>query len=188
MGRHRKGKRTGRKVSPICIRKDFAYFVGMDTDIDRTYGVLIDAQGTILSSTAVPAPLGRDAEGRKNDLTEVVASLKRDAGSAWHKVRGIGFADPGTVDMRTGVSSAVNIPDWRNVPILDWLQDQFRMECMVRPECAMRAYAEHLNLHAAPEESLFYLHLDWGVGGGPLSEALFRIVGRAENPSAIELP
>ena len=64
----------------------------------------------------------------RNEIRAVLRSLREQTGKDWKKIRGIGFADPGLVDVAHGISlRAVNVPGWENAKTGEWLSSEYNV-------------------------------------------------------------
>lgn len=76
---------------------------------------LVDDRGTLVHQAKLPTPDG-DAES----IWAVVDSLLTEAlATAGGRVRGIGVASAGPLDLPTGTVSPINIIEWQNFPIVE---------------------------------------------------------------------
>ena len=115
------------------------------------------------------APERTSLHACRNEIREVLRRLREQLGERWNLVRGIGFADPGLVDVEKGISiRAVNVPGWENAQTGKWLESENAVRAKLWPECTVKTYMEYLSrLHAEkPPKSLFHLGMDDGIGGG----------------------
>ncbi len=163
----RRGKKTGRKASPLCFDPDYAWVAGIDFQAGYTNGVLIDLQGHIRAKTEIQSPGNKDAASGKKEIFQAIDNLKRHAGDSWRRVKGLAFADPGLVDIENGISlKAVNIPGWECIPAEKWLEDAWKVPAKIFPSTLTRTYMEYHELLPEPPPSLFHMELDIGIGGG----------------------
>ncbi|MFZ4695768.1 MAG: ROK family protein, partial [Verrucomicrobiia bacterium] len=167
----RKGKRTGRRASPVRIRRDQGFFVGIHLDFPCTVGACIDAGGEVVAVAKRDSPMLKTRRDAQREIEDVIAELRRNLGARWKKVQGIGFADPGVVDTQTGVSiRAVNLEGWKGLPTRHWLEKITGVAAIIYPDAAARAYAEATAFRPAFPTSLLHLQLDAGIGGGFVRE------------------
>lgn len=163
----RVGMRTGRRAPRLEFAPDYFWTVGIDFQEERVLGVVSDLSGVARHSVEIPGR-GRDTvEECWRDIHEAMGRLKKACGADWKRVRGIGFADPGLVDMTMGRSiRAVNLAGWRDVPTQRVLEERYGIPTKLWPECAVRTHAEYLQRRGRLEGTLFYIGLGRGVGGG----------------------
>jgi glucokinase len=76
---------------------------------------LVDVEGTLVHHAKLPTPDG-DAEA----VWTVVDSLVTEAmATAGGRVRGVGIASAGPIDLPTGTVSPINITEWQGFPIVE---------------------------------------------------------------------
>jgi len=171
----RKGKKTGRRASPILFDPQYGLFLGLDVDVDHTSGVCLDAQACVRAISRADTSGIRTADNVKNEIRHILADLRRSLDQDWTRVKGIGFADPGLTDPWNGVSlKAVNVQGWKDLPTRAWLREETGLDSVVYPAATARAYAELMARTPTPPASLFHAQLDVGIGGGFVKdESLF---------------
>jgi predicted NBD/HSP70 family sugar kinase len=168
----RKGQKTGRKSPPLTFKKDYAYFVGLELATDNIYGTVIDNTGEPLFDTQVPLPQAINLEKVISCIQQILSRLQTQCGCQWAKVKGIGFADPGLVDIENKISlRAVNVPGWENINTGDLLQKLSGIKnTTVLPETVARTFAEYHARLPHPPKSIFQLNIGSGIGGGFIKE------------------
>ena len=163
----RSGRRTGRKAP--CLRLNPEYFLcaGIDFQVRRTFGTVVDLSGEIRYRAELPS-LGRGSlMACRDEIRTVLRHLQGQAGSEWKRVRGIGFADPGLVDVKKGLSiRAVNVPGWENARTGDWLSEENGLPAGVWTEGQVKTFMEYHLRGKEMNGSLFHLGMDDGIGGG----------------------
>jgi glucokinase len=164
----RKGEKTGRKSPPLQLNPDYANFVGLELQGSRLTGLIIDAGGEIVNR----AVLNLEGEQNTRKLTlavdQILLRLKSHNENDWTKVKGIGFADPGLVDIKNKISlRAVNVPGWENIETGRMLKQMTACsETLVVPETMARTFAEYFSRCPESPASLFQMSLSSGIGGG----------------------
>lgn len=163
----RTGKRTGRKAPHLQLNPEYFWTVGIDFQVSRTIGTVVNLAGEICCSAELPA-LERDSlTACRNEIREILRLLREKTGDGWSKIRGIGFADPGLVDVRQGLSiRAVNVPGWENTRTGEWLVRENGVESGVWPEGMVKTFMEYQIRGSGMHGSLFHLGMDGGIGGG----------------------
>jgi len=105
------------------------------------------------------------ADGAEAIRSQIVRLMKTVQEDYHPKAIGIGFGGP--VDAQTGtVYTSHQVTGWDDFPLAHWCQDQFSLPAMVRNDCDAAALAE-AKLGAGREaQSVFYVTVGSGIGGG----------------------
>ena len=163
----RRGKKTGRTSPELKSNPDFASWIGIDLNTQKTLAVRTDNNGQILDSAEVPAGKRLSAVDVFAEIFQVIETLQQNAGKEWFKVCGIGFSDPGTIDMRRGRSlSAVNIPGWHNVDTVKTIEEKTGLMCTLWSDGMILAKGEYMARQEEPPEKLIHLALGQTIGAG----------------------
>ena len=163
----RQGKRTGRKAPLLKLNPDHFWTAGIDFQVRRTIGSVTDLAGHVLHTVELPALERGTLAACRNEIRAVLRILQEETGRQWSKVKGIGFADPGLVDVRQGLSiRAVNVPGWDNARTGEWLSRENGVPAAVWPEGMVKTFMEYLVRGREMRGSLFHLGMDDGIGGG----------------------
>ena len=167
----RTGRNTGSRASLIELNPRSGLFIGLELDLNATTGVCVDAQGKILFQERLTAEVPLDRSAAQEQVAAVIEKLRHQLGADWALVRGLGFADPGLVDTRRGVSlKAVNLAGWEQLPTGDWLAKLSGLPVQVVGAPFARAYAEYVNMGAQRPRSLVHVQLDEGIGAGLIED------------------
>ena len=163
----RTGRRTGRKAPILRLNPDHFWCAGIDFQVRRTVGTVVDLAGDIRCRAELPALERGSLTACRNEIRAVLRQLREEAGGNWDRVRGIGFADPGLVDVKKGLSiRAVNVPGWENARTGDWLSRENEVPAGIWPEGLVKTFMEYQVRGSDMHGSLFHLGMDDGIGGG----------------------
>ena len=163
----RTGKRTGRKAPQLKLDPEYGWTAGIDFQVRQTIGTVVDLSGEIRFAEEFPALERGSLSACRNEVRAVLRKLRERAGADWGKVKGIGFADPGLVDVRKGLSiRAVNVPGWEDARTGEWLTREYQVPAGVWPEGMVKTFMEYLVRGREMHGSLFHLGMDDGIGGG----------------------
>lgn len=137
----------------------------LDIGGTKIAGALVDSGGALLVRAQRPTPPGGTADQVMTAVGEVLAELA--AAPLWPKVRAVGIGSAGPVDAKAGTVSPVNIPGWRDHPLVPGVR-----ECtgglpvtLVGDGVAMAA-AEHWQGAARGRTGALCMVVSTGVGGG----------------------
>ncbi len=155
---------NGRRASPLRLRADFGAFLGVSLSPGGLRAVLVDASGKSIASTASEPVSGSTTE----EVLRMICRLTEEISSRSAppvKILAAGFADPGLVDEKRGISiKAVNLPGWSDVATAEVLGKHLGCRVFVFPEMAARAYAERLLEGNGSAEGWLHLNVSEGVG------------------------
>lgn len=76
----------------------------------------MDTHGRLVVRAARPTPADKDGATVMRAVAEVIGELA--AGPDWSRVAAVGIGSAGPVDAATGTVSPVNIPGWRDFPLV----------------------------------------------------------------------
>ncbi|MFI0238796.1 ROK family protein [Streptomyces sp. NPDC016845] len=137
----------------------------LDIGGTKIAGALVDDQGRILARTQRPTPAQEDGETVMGAVDSVLAELT--VSELWPRVRAVGIGSAGPVDRSNGTVSPVNVPGWREFPLVSRvraLAGGLPVE-LVGDGVAMTA-AEHWQGAARGHDNALCLVVSTGVGGG----------------------
>ncbi|MFF9147629.1 ROK family protein [Streptomyces sp. NPDC014861] len=137
----------------------------LDIGGTKIAGALVDAGGRILARTRRPTPAREDAETVLGAVGEVLDALATSP--LWDTVEAVGIGSAGPVDAARGTVSPVNVPGWRDFPLVERVRRlaDGRPVTLVGDGVAMTA-AEHWLGAARGHSDALGLVVSTGVGGG----------------------
>jgi glucokinase len=108
------------------------------------------------------SPVGADASTDLETMRSLIYSLLEDA-----KPAAIGVSFGGPVDASTGtVRLSHHVAGWENIPLKGLLEDEFGVSVGVDNDANVAALGEHRFGAGQGYDSLFYITVSTGVGGG----------------------
>lgn len=126
---------------------------------------LVTPAGQILSILRTPMVAKKSAAAGFSAVRNTIEQVL--CGGQPGKIRAIGVSVPGWVDSRTGVLiSAANLPCWRNFPLAQKIETQFRLPVRVANDAKAAALAEAAWGAGRGHRNMFYATLGTGVGTG----------------------
>lgn len=140
---------------------------------------LVDADGQVVYETVRPTVASTDPEAvfaaAAEGITEIVALVPAE-----QQALRVGIGSAGPIDAPAGTISPVNIPAWRDYPIVDRVRAAVAQASGRTPEVGLAgdghcfALGEHWLGAARDEASMIGMVLSTGVGGGAvLNNRLF---------------
>ena len=140
-----------------------------------TAGLATSGQARWLAHRRVPSPLGSNAQ---SDL-EIMMGLARDllasppsvppnsGGEARAPLAAVGVSFGGPVDAARGlVLLSHHVPGWEKMPLQQWLEERLGVPAAVDNDANVAALGEHRFGAGQGCDSLMYITVSTGVGGG----------------------
>lgn len=137
----------------------------LDIGGTKIAGALVDARGRLVVRAARRTPADQDGATVMRAVAEVVREMA--AGPHWARVAAVGIGSAGPVDAEAGTVSPVNIPGWRDFPLVAGVRALVggRPVTLVGDGVAMTA-AEHWQGAARGHDNALCMVVSTGVGGG----------------------
>ncbi|MFD8011835.1 ROK family protein [Streptomyces sp. NPDC058955] len=139
--------------------------VALDIGGTKIAGALVDPRGRILARARRDTPAREDAETVLAAVAEVLDALATSP--FWAAAEAVGIGSAGPVDAARGTVSPVNVPGWRDFPLVERVRRLTggRPVTLVGDGVAMTA-AEHWLGAARGHANALCLVVSTGVGGG----------------------
>ncbi|MYW28854.1 ROK family protein, partial [Streptomyces sp. SID2119] len=137
----------------------------LDIGGTKIAGALVDGGGNLLVRALRPTPAREGAEAVMGAVDEVLGELT--ASVLWERAGSAGIGSAGPVDAAAGTVSPVNVPGWRDFPLVERVQKTIGglPVALVGDGVAMTA-AEHWLGAARGYDNALCLVVSTGVGGG----------------------
>ncbi|MFE5097011.1 ROK family protein [Streptomyces sp. NPDC056638] len=137
----------------------------LDIGGTKIAAALVDGSGALLVRAQRPTPARESAEMVMGAVTEVLAELS--GSPLWERATAVGIGSAGPVDASAGTVSPVNVPGWRDFPLVERVGKAvggLPVE-LVGDGVAMTA-AEHWLGAARGYDNALCMVVSTGVGGG----------------------
>ncbi|MEV5334101.1 ROK family protein [Streptomyces werraensis] len=137
----------------------------LDIGGTKIAGALVDREGRILARAQRPTPAREDGDTVMAAVGAVIADLA--ASPLWERAGAVGIGSAGPVDASAGTVSPVNVPGWRDYPLVAKVRDAaggLPVE-LIGDGVAITA-AEHWQGAARGHDNALCMVVSTGVGGG----------------------
>ncbi|MDH6462960.1 putative NBD/HSP70 family sugar kinase [Micromonospora sp. A200] len=161
----RTGPGAGRPASPLAVRADREFFVGVKITADELIGVVCDLRAAVRATARRPltAP---DVEAVLTDLGQLVDGLLDGPGDYRVRTRRLGLAISGDVDRTTGLVRYSPFLRWRNVPLGQRAARITGLAVTVENDVKALTAAEHWFGEGVGAESFALVTVGTGIGCG----------------------
>ena len=152
-------------------------YAAIDVGGTKIAAALVDAGGTLLTRTELPTPPKGSAQEVMATVAKLVDTLAEDA--RWAEVAGVGIGSAGPVDPVLGTVSPVNIPGWRDFPIVARVRELQPVadggaEVVLTGDGSAMAAGEHWRGAAKGYDNALCLVVSTGVGAGLILDGALR--------------
>ena len=161
----RSGQGAGRPASPLTIRADREFFVGVKITADELIGVVCDLSATV--RTSVHRRLAHpDVDHVLAEVGEIVDELLDGPGDYRARTRRLGLAISGDVDHSTGLVRYSPFLRWRDVPLREQAEKVTGLTVTVENDVKALTTAEHWFGEGVVSESFALVTVGAGIGCG----------------------
>lgn len=146
--------------------------LGLDIGGTKLKGIALKGKTEILKEISIPSRASEGPEEVRAAVKEAV-KLFQDPGISFSAI-GMGCA--GSVDHHQGVvRNSPNFAHWTNVPLRDWVQEDFKVPVAVENDAKCAVFAEWKVGAGQGHRNVVLLTLGTGIGGGLILDGkLFR--------------
>jgi glucokinase len=123
---------------------------------------LFDSQGTLLERKQLETAGARTAKEVVGRMTGMIRSV-----AGGKPLAGVGLASPGAVNSRDGiVIHGTNLPEWDNVPLKRWMEEELGVEVQVVNDANAAAWGEYVRGAGKGADNMVYVTFSTGIGAG----------------------
>ncbi|PPA69141.1 ROK family protein [Jeotgalibacillus proteolyticus] len=136
--------------------------IGVDLGGTNLRVAEVDNTGEILQMLSEPTEVEKGYSYTLNKMINMINMIK-----GGRPLSGIGIGAPGPLDSQKGVIlSPPNLPGWDDVRIVRFIQEHFQVNTFLTNDANAAALAEARAGSGEGYESVFYLTVSTGIGGG----------------------
>jgi predicted NBD/HSP70 family sugar kinase len=161
----RSGPGAGRPASPLAVRPDREFFVGVKVTADELIGVVCDLCADVRASAHRPLA-GHGVDQVLQRLTEIVGELLGGPETYRARTHGLGLAVSGDVDHDTGLVRYSPFLDWHNVPLGALATQATGLTATVENDVKALTAAEHWFGEGVGTDSFALVTVGTGIGCG----------------------
>src|SRR6185437_15047532 len=160
----------GRRPVPLQIRSNAAYVIGVDIGSFYLRIVVTDINGNIVYKHQTQTEM-QEGRTRVLDTTfHCVHEAIKQSGLPPAAIRGIGIAHSGVIDSDAGLVLSYPRPgimaEWKNIPLRDIFQDEFKVPCLLEDSVRATAIAEKCFGLGRDLSDFLYVDVGMGIGAG----------------------
>ncbi len=174
-----------RRRDLLEYHKDGHAVIGVDLGGTKMFGALANIGGEIISELTVNGH-GTSGEASYAMLVEIVEKLCAAPRARGQKIRGIAVGAPGVTRAPAGIVEWAPSLNWREYPLKEKLERQFRLPCVVDNDVNLAALGEQWFGAGDGASNIVLITLGTGVGAGLIIDGvLYR--GHTESAGEVGL-
>jgi glucokinase len=143
------------------------YVIGADIGATNLRLALADNEGAMLGRWSTSTTRARDAEAVVRLMREGVDALLREASPPHDAIGAIAVGAPGVTNADSGIVIATSyLMGWRDVPLRDLLEAEFKIPAAVDNDVNLAAIGEQGAGVAKGQSNFVFLAIGTGIGAG----------------------
>ena len=144
-----------------------AYYVGLDVGGTTMKAAVVDETGHPGPHVVSPTESFKGQDQGLATMAETIRKAVAAAGRSPGDIAAIGVATPGTMDIPAGlILDPPNLKPWKNVPVRQYVQDNFRVPTAFQNDANAAALGEYWVGAGHEAKSMVLFTLGTGIGGG----------------------
>ena len=164
-------------------KHDKKVVIGVDVGGTKIAAGIVNAGGNVLYSVRRPTDT-RHTQASLDSIANTVQQLIAEYGTVRQDIMGVGLGIPGLVDPQGGIGIASVNLNWRDVPVVEGIQQRLNLPCQIENDVRAAALGEARFGAGQDIEDLIYLSIGTGIAATIL---LGRKVYRGTNGIAGEI-
>lgn len=141
--------------------------IGIDIGGTKVAIGLLNTKGTLLAKKVVPTDQTISPEAMIKEIYQHTVKLLSENSTSKEEILGIGIGAPGPIDTKTGqITSPPNLPDWRNIPVVDLFKQHFQLPIYFENDASAAALAEKWLGAGQADTDFVYITISTGIGAG----------------------
>jgi len=164
----------GRKPTMLLLNRNEHYVIGVDAGSDSIKACVSDLVGTILVRSELPIHSHTTIDSFLAVLIQAIQLVIKDMGAEGDKIKGIGIAMHGVVEVATGTSLYSANSGLRNVHIKEVLEETFDLQVIVENNSRAMALGEYWFGNYGTLKSFATINIGRGVGSGIIENGNLR--------------
>ncbi|MCM8786194.1 MAG: ROK family protein [Candidatus Omnitrophica bacterium] len=164
-----KNQKSGRPCSLLSIIPDSKFFIGCELTPYNIISVVLNFNGSIVEKVKLNINLNDEKEKLQREIIKVLSNLINKVEK--NKIYGIGFVDPGIVDIENGISLFSSImPKWKDVHIKRHIEENLSIETFVIGSSQAKVLSEKFFGKGKKCKNFIFVEYGDGISCGVISD------------------
>ena len=158
--------RAGRPSILLQLNPEAGCIVGAEIEVKFGSVILTDLAARVLWRQEVDFGDNDEPDAVMKSIAQLIRQAFVRADETDRHILGLGMSLPGLVDVSSGVLLFAPNMRWSDVPVKQWLENEFDIPIYVDNKANMAALAESFFGSARDSEYVLYINITAGVGSG----------------------
>ncbi|MGB9678105.1 MAG: ROK family protein [Candidatus Ratteibacteria bacterium] len=169
VGKKKKGK--GRPHLLLKIVPDSKFFVGCELTPKKIISVILNFKGKIVGSGELDIKSNDDKNEILKKIVDLIKYVIERNKIEKKKIWGIGFVDPGIIDIEKGISIFSSIlPQWKDVETTRYIEKNLGIKTFIIGTSQVKVLSEKFFGKGKRSKNFIFIELGEGVGCGIMNE------------------
>lgn len=142
------------------------HFLGLDIGGTKFASGVISSSGTVVSYASQPTIPGASGDELWSEASRLMDRALTESGLAAKNVNAVGIGSGGPMDLAKGLVSPLNIPGWRDFPLLQRIEDKYDLPAYLENDGKALTLGEAMFGAARGVENFMAMVVSTGIGGG----------------------
>ncbi|MBA4603243.1 ROK family protein [Thermoactinomyces mirandus] len=148
-----------------------AFAIGVDIGGTKTAIAAVDHTGKIWEQAKIPTDLSISPKTMIKRIHREIDHILTVHPQIRQNVTGIGIGAPGPLDSGNGmIKCPPNLPDWRDVPIRQWMEERWGWPAILENDANAAAMAEQWLGAGKNDDHFVYMTISTGIGAGIVTD------------------
>ncbi len=169
-GKKRK-KEVGRPHSLLKIIPDSRFFIGCELSPEKITGVILNFKGEIIINNKTNIDKKDTKKGILKKIVSLLENIITKSKIEKKEICGIGFVDPGIVDVKKGISVFSSIlPQWKNVETKKYIEEKLNIKTFIIGSSQAKVLSEKFFGEGKDSKNFIFVEFGDGIACGIMSE------------------
>lgn len=161
----------GRPHTLLRIVPNSRFFVGCELEPENILSVILNFKGEILFKEEIDFEKSIEKEEILNKIVNLIKNLITKSRVEKNKIFGIGFVDPGIIDIEKGISIFSTIlPQWKEVNTKKYIEENIGIKTFIIGTSQAKVLSERFFGEGKEKDDFIFVEFGEGIGCGIMSK------------------
>jgi len=164
-------REKGRPHSLLRIIPNCRFFVGCELNPENIIALILNIKGALIIKDKIEILKTDTKEDILKKIEILLKNVIEKSKIEKNKIYGIGFVDPGIIDVENGVSIFSSIlPQWKNVETKKYIEEKLNINTFITGSAQAKVLSEKFFGEGKESKNFIFVEFGNGIGCGIMSE------------------